>query len=39
MMEWVSCSSCSSVIQQFQQKYPNIKINVIDSGGVVKPAR
>ena len=27
------CSSCSSVIAQFTEKYPNIIIEVIDNGG------
>ncbi|KGW79418.1 hypothetical protein Y046_5149 [Burkholderia pseudomallei MSHR2990] len=33
------CTSCSNVIQQFQNKYPNIKINVMDSNGVLKPSK
>jgi hypothetical protein len=31
------CASCSNVIQQFQEKYPNIKIHVLDNGGKVVP--
>ena len=27
------CSSCSSVIAQFTEKYPNIIIEVIENGG------
>ncbi|RKP44956.1 hemagglutinin repeat-containing protein [Trinickia fusca] len=37
--ERAPCASCSNVIQQFQEKYPNIKINVMDNGGVVKPTK
>jgi len=33
------CASCSNLIQQFQAKYPNIKINVMDNGGVVPPTK
>ena len=37
--ERAPCASCSNVIQQFQAKYPNITINVMDNGGVVKPTK
>ncbi|HDR9104764.1 TPA: hemagglutinin repeat-containing protein [Burkholderia vietnamiensis] len=33
------CTSCSDVIRQFQSKYQNIKINVMDSNGVLKPSK
>ncbi|VWB41009.1 hemagglutinin repeat-containing protein [Burkholderia lata] len=33
------CTSCSNVIQQFQNKYPNITINVMDNNGVIKPSK
>jgi filamentous hemagglutinin len=40
MTERPPCASCSNVIQQFQERYPNIKINVIDNNGIVlKPPR
>lgn len=39
LTERAPCDSCSSVIQQFQAKYPNIKINVYDNGGkIISPA-
>lgn len=31
------CISCSNVIEQFQAKYPNIKINIMNNGGKVIP--
>ncbi|RUL68622.1 hemagglutinin repeat-containing protein, partial [Dyella choica] len=31
------CDSCSNIIQMFQSKYPNIKINILNNGGVIKP--
>jgi hypothetical protein len=37
--ERAPCASCSNVIQQFQEKYPNIKINVMNSNGVIPPAK
>ncbi|MDB0564344.1 deaminase domain-containing protein [Ralstonia solanacearum] len=37
--ERAPCSSCSSIIRQFQQRYPNITINVMDNGGVIKPTK
>lgn len=39
LTERAPCSSCSNVIQQFQSKYPNIKINVMDNGGVIPPTK
>ena len=33
------CDSCTNVIQMFQSKYPNIKINVLSNGGVIKPSQ
>jgi len=34
------CASCSNIIQQFQAKYPKIKINVMDNGGAnIPPTR
>ena len=39
LTERAPCSSCSNVIYQFQKKYPNIVINVMDNGGVIKPSR
>ncbi|SDC49890.1 filamentous hemagglutinin family N-terminal domain-containing protein [Variovorax sp. CF079] len=37
LTERAPCVSCSNVIQQFEAKYPNIKINVLDNGGKVVP--
>ena len=37
LTERAPCASCSNVIQQFQAKYPNIEINVMDNGGVISP--
>lgn len=31
------CVSCSNIIEQFQAKYPNIKLNVFDGGGLSLP--
>ncbi len=39
LTERAPCASCSNVIQQFQAKYPNIKVNVLDNGGVIPPTR
>ncbi|GLU33895.1 hemagglutinin repeat-containing protein [Trinickia caryophylli] len=39
LTERAPCASCSNVIQQFQSKYPNITINVMDNGGVIKPTK
>ncbi|MBY4695572.1 hemagglutinin repeat-containing protein [Burkholderia latens] len=39
LTERAPCVSCSNVIQQFQNKYPNIKIDVMDNGGVIRPTR
>ena len=40
LTERAPCVSCSNVIQQFQAKYPNITINVMDIGGaVLRPPR
>jgi Hemagglutinin repeat/The BURPS668_1122 family of deaminases len=34
------CASCSDVIQQFQNMYPNIKLTVLDNGGsVISPTQ
>jgi len=38
LTERAPCDSCSNVIQQFQSKYPNITVNVMNNGGVIKPA-
>ncbi|WP_190275146.1 hemagglutinin repeat-containing protein [Collimonas fungivorans] len=35
LTERAPCSSCSNIIQQFQTKYPNIIINVMDNNGIV----
>jgi filamentous hemagglutinin len=39
LTERAPCASCSNIIQQFQAKYPNIKINVMDNGGVISPTK
>ena len=39
LTERAPCSSCANVIQLFQNKYPNIKINVMDNGGVIPPTK
>lgn len=39
LTERAPCASCSNVIEQFQLKYPNIKVNVLDNGGVINPAK
>lgn len=39
LTERAPCASCSNVIQQFQAKYPNIQVNVMNNGGVVPPAK
>ncbi|MCC5085865.1 hemagglutinin repeat-containing protein [Xanthomonas campestris] len=33
------CSSCANVIDLFKAKYPNIKLNIMDSGGVIRPKK
>ena len=33
--ERAPCPSCSNVIEQFQAKYPNITVDVMDNGGVI----
>ncbi|MEO3959199.1 hemagglutinin repeat-containing protein [Chromobacterium piscinae] len=33
MTERSPCESCSNVIQQFRQKYPNVTVNIFDNGG------
>ncbi|WP_324250827.1 deaminase domain-containing protein [Xanthomonas codiaei] len=33
------CSSCANVIDLFRAKYPNIKLNVMDSAGVIRPSK
>ncbi|WP_127960429.1 deaminase domain-containing protein [Serratia microhaemolytica] len=30
-----ACGSCLGVVEQFQQKYPNIQVNVLDNNGVL----
>lgn len=30
-----ACGSCLSVVEQFQQKYPGIKVDVLDNNGIV----
>ncbi|MDN0117883.1 deaminase domain-containing protein [Yersinia frederiksenii] len=30
-----ACGSCLGVVEQFQQKYPGIKINVLDNNGIL----
>jgi hypothetical protein len=37
LTERAPCASCSNIIEQFQAKYPNIKINVMDNGGTNIP--
>jgi hypothetical protein len=37
LTERAPCLSCSSVIRQFEAKYPNIKVTVLDNGGVNIP--
>jgi hypothetical protein len=39
LTERALCASCSNVIQQFQAKYPNITVNVMDNGGVMPPTK
>jgi filamentous hemagglutinin len=39
LTERAPCASCSKIIDQFRAKYSQIIINVIDSGGVVRPSR
>jgi filamentous hemagglutinin len=39
LTERAPCASCSNVIQQFQAKYPNITVNVMDNGGVIAPTK
>jgi filamentous hemagglutinin len=38
LTELAPCSSCSNVITQFQNMYPNITLNVINNGGRIAPA-
>ncbi|ATX62768.1 deaminase domain-containing protein [Yersinia hibernica] len=30
-----ACGSCLGVVDQFQQKYPGIQVNVLDNNGVL----
>ncbi|MGC8146190.1 deaminase domain-containing protein, partial [Salmonella enterica] len=39
LSERAPCLSCSNIIEKFQQKYPNIKVKVVDNGGVVSPTK
>lgn len=39
LTERAPCASCSNVIESFKIKYPNIKINVMDNGGVIRPTK
>jgi len=39
LTERAPCVSCSNIIEQFQAKYPNIKINIMENGGVVPPTK
>jgi len=39
LTERAPCESCSNIIRQFRIKYPNIKINVMNNGGVVSPTK
>jgi hypothetical protein len=39
LTERAPCASCSNIIEQFQAKYPNITINVMDNGGVISPTK
>ncbi len=40
LTERAPCTSCSNIILQFQKKYPNIQLNILDnSGNVVRPNR
>lgn len=35
-----ACGSCLGVVEQFQQKYPGIKVDVLDNNGIVlRPGR
>jgi hypothetical protein len=34
-----ACGSCLGVVEQFQQKYPGIQVNVLDNNGVVLTPR
>lgn len=34
-----ACGSCSGVVDQFQQKYPGIRVNVLDNNGVLLTPR
>ena len=39
--EIAACDSCLDVSDQFQAKYPDVKVNIFDNGGVMlrqKPA-
>ena len=33
------CDSCSNTIRLFKAKYPNIVVNVMDNGGVIRPTK
>ncbi|MDR1423568.1 MAG: hypothetical protein LBI92_03040, partial [Azoarcus sp.] len=39
LTERAPCASCSNIIQQFQAKYPNIKVNIMENGGVIPPTK
>lgn len=39
LTERAPCASCSNVIDLFKAKYPNITINVMDNGGVIRPTK
>ncbi|CNB79066.1 Uncharacterised protein [Yersinia frederiksenii] len=34
-----ACGSCLGVVDQFQQKYPGIQVNVLDNNGVLLTPR
>ena len=39
MTERAPCTSCSNIISNFQKRYPNIQLNILDNNGkVVKPS-
>uniref|UniRef100_UPI001F0C1EE1 deaminase domain-containing protein n=1 Tax=Serratia microhaemolytica TaxID=2675110 RepID=UPI001F0C1EE1 len=39
LTERPACASCLGVVDQFQQKYPNIQVNVLDNNGVLLTPR
>jgi filamentous hemagglutinin len=39
LTERAPCVSCSNVIDLFKAKYPNITVNVMDNGGVIRPTK